>query len=201
MHPSQQDRRFTFSVFTSVPDTSFHSAEHGERLDYWAFRRVTFYALPLQSYGQLNTWLMIIAQFNVTNRNWRYLWFDPIIDDDSRITGIRIEPTDGAPPSGAVAEFKLEENVFETQDEGEVHPRRVHYFHYELMAHLRDGFTQAVLLPHTTGNESQFYLNYMYFLVRSGVINEEDEIRLHDVLRTQWVHYNITLAQSGRGRQ
>ncbi|CEL52634.1 hypothetical protein RSOLAG1IB_05839 [Rhizoctonia solani AG-1 IB] len=201
MQPSQQVPRLTFSVFTSVSDTSFYSAEHGERLDCWAFHHVTFYALPLQSYGQLNIWLMIVAQFNVTNGAWRYLWFDPVMDDHGRVTGIRIEPTDGAPPSGAVADFKMEENIFETQGEDGARPRRVHYFHYELIAHLRDGFTQAILLPHTTGNEPQFYLNYMYFLVRSGVIKEVDEIRLHEVLRTQWVHYNVTLAQSGRTGQ
>ncbi|GAB1523199.1 hypothetical protein RhiXN_07293 [Rhizoctonia solani] len=188
-----------FSVFTSVPDTSFYPAGADERIDHWTFRHVTFYALPLQSHGQLNIWLMVIAQSNVTNGAWRYLWLDPVTDDhDGRITGIRVELTDGAPPSGVVAEFKVEESVFETQDKGETHPRPVHYFHYELMAHLRDGFTQAMLLPHTTGNEFQFYLNYMYFLVRAGVINEADEIRLHDVLRTQWVYYNTTLTQSGQ---
>ncbi|KAG8757915.1 hypothetical protein FRC11_004184, partial [Ceratobasidium sp. 423] len=191
---SQSNPRLTFSVFTLVQDTSFHSSDHDERRDQWAFHHVTFYALPLKSHEKLNTWVMKIAQSNVTNEDQRYLWFDPVINDDGRITGIRVEPTDGAPPEGAVAEFKIEEKVFETQNEGEETPHRVHYFHYELMAHLRDGFTQAMLLPHTTGKTFQFYLNYMYFLVRAGVVKKADEIRLNDILRTRWEYFNVALA-------
>ncbi|KAH7334750.1 hypothetical protein B0J17DRAFT_720289 [Rhizoctonia solani] len=190
----QTNRRLTFSVLELVQDTSFHSADHGERRDIWAFHHIMFYAQPLQSEEQLNTWVMIMAQSNVENGDQRYLWFDPVIDDEGRVTGVRVEPASGDPPSGVVAEFKIEEKIFETQDEGEASPHRVHYFHYELMAHLRDGFTQAIILPHTTGNSFQFYLNYMYFLVRAGVIKEADEIRLHGILRTRWMHYNVAIA-------
>ncbi|KAJ1306053.1 hypothetical protein OPQ81_010766 [Rhizoctonia solani] len=184
---SQRSQRITFSVFTSVRDTSFYSPEHDERHDEWAFRYVTFYALPLQSHQQLNTWVMVMAQSNVTSGQWRYLEFKPVIEAGGRITGIRIEPTSEVYPSGAVKGFKLKEKVFKTQGEGESSPHQVHYFHYELMAHLGDGFTQALLLANTTGNLNQFYLNYMYLLVRSGVVRKVDEIRLNDVLQTQWM--------------
>ncbi|EUC62407.1 hypothetical protein RSOL_419900, partial [Rhizoctonia solani AG-3 Rhs1AP] len=169
---AKNTRRLTFSVVTSIEDTSFYSSDHDERRDQWAFRRVIFYALPLQSHEQLNKWIMIIVQGNVTSDQSRYLWLDPVVDSDGRITGVRVESTCADPPPDAVAQFKMEEKVFETQDEGEATPHRVYYFHYELMAHLRDGFTQAVLLPHTTGNSFQFYLNYMYFLVRAGIVKE-----------------------------
>ena len=144
---SQGNHRLTFSVSTSVEDTSFYSSIHSEQRDEWVFRHVVFYALPPKSHEQLNTWIMMVAQFNVTNGRWRYLRLDPIIEDDGRITGSHIESTNNVPPSGTIAEFKLEEKIFMTQGEGETSPHQVHYFHYELMAHLRDGFTQALLLP------------------------------------------------------